>query len=100
MTRLDGAALVTGGSERVREADVLAVRRLLEGGLEALLVDLLRSRVGDQVELRVTRAARGDADCRSEGDRGDPQARGEATRPALLICLSHGGFVTFLHWIR
>ena len=71
---LDRTALVAGRSERVGEVDVLAVGRVLEARLEALLVDLLRSRVRDEVEGAAARAARGDADGRSESDGGDAQA--------------------------
>ena len=88
---LDRAALVAGRAERVRELDALAVRGLVEGGLEALLVGLLWGRVRHQAERAAARATRGDADDGSEGERCDAETGKEPSRQALCLLLIHKG---------
>src|SRR4029077_15791370 len=53
----DRAALVTGGAERVAEADSLALRGLLEGRLQGFGVDRFRSGIADDTELGASRGA-------------------------------------------
>src|SRR4051794_527139 len=54
--RLDGAALIAGGAERLLEADAGARLRLAERG-DDLVVDDLRRGVGDERQLRLRAAA-------------------------------------------
>ena len=57
LARGDRATLVTGGAERVAEADAFALRGFLEGRLEGFGVDRFRGGVADDTELGASRGA-------------------------------------------